>query len=260
LIRWSPERKYRAAVEAPLTTAVARPDTSVIARDDWYQVVTPSAPGTRLNEIAYSKLAPGDADAAVGAAIATYHALGKPVKWCVGPWTEPVDFNARLARRGFESWDVAGMGGHTDARLHGGRDVTVTEVDTDLLADYVAAAARGWGWPRSQIDAELNAHANALAAIPRVGRFFVAKHGDQVVGTAGLVIRPGYGYLTGAQVFEAARGRGVYLALLGARLGFLRVRGLGYAVTHARLSTSAPILSAHGFETLFRSTCWQLDP
>jgi GNAT superfamily N-acetyltransferase len=152
------------------------------------------------------------------------------------------------------------MGAHTDARLHGGSDVTVTEVDDDLLGEYVAAAARGWGWPRSQIDAELSAHAGALSSTPRVGRFFVAKLGDQVVGTAGLVIRPGYGYLTGAQVLEAARGTGVYLALLGARLELLREHGLGYAVTHARLSTSAPILAAHGFETLFRSTCWQLDP
>jgi GNAT superfamily N-acetyltransferase len=259
-ISWSAEQRYTAAVEGPLTAPVMRPDTSVIARDDWYQLVTPSAPSTRLNEIAYSKLSPDDADAAIGAAIDTYHALEKPVKWCVGPWTEPTDFAARLARRGFTSWDVAGMGIATDPPFRGGRDVAVSEVDDELLAEYVAASVRGWGQPRSQFEAELTAYAGALGATPRIGHFFAARVDGLFVGTAELVVRPGYCYLTGGQVLEAARGRGVYLALLAARLEFLRQRGFGYAVTHARVATSAPILAAHGFETLFRSACWQLDP
>jgi ribosomal protein S18 acetylase RimI-like enzyme len=218
----------------------------VLARDDWYQLITPSAPGTRLNEIVYSKVAPDDADAEIDAAVATYHALGKRVKWCVGPWTEPIDFAGRLARRGFTSWDVAGMGIATDARLGGGRDVTVTEVYGDLLADYVAVSARGWGRPHSQFEAELNAHADAIAATPRVGHFFVATVDGLVVGTAELVVRHGYGYLTGGQVLEAVRGRGIYLALLAERLEFLRRRGVDYAVTHARAATSAPILRRTG--------------
>jgi hypothetical protein len=85
--------------------------------------------------------------------------------------------------------------------------------------------------------------------------FFTA--GD--VGTAGLILRGDYGYLVGAQVVEAARGRGLYKALTAERLAFLRARGIGYAVTHAREATSAPRLERLGFETLFRSKCYVLE-
>jgi hypothetical protein len=65
--------------------------------------------------------------------------------------------------------------------------------------------------------------------------------------------------MIGTQVVVEARGRGLYRALVGARLAFLHGMGIGYAVTHAREETSAPILEHLGFETLFRSTCWVLD-
>lgn len=77
-----------------------------------------------------------------------------------------------------------------------------------------------------------------------------------MVGTAWLSLREDYAYLLGTQVFEAARGRGAYRALVAARLAFLRERGIDVAVTHAREATSAPMLEHLGFETLFRSRCY----
>src|SRR5678815_5315526 len=46
-------------------------------------------------------------------------AHGKPVKWCVGPWTKPAGFGERLTRRGFSNWGVRGMGAATDDVLAG---------------------------------------------------------------------------------------------------------------------------------------------
>ena len=80
-----------------------------------------------------------------------------------------------------------------------------------------------------------------------------------MVGTAGIFGRDRCGYFVGGVVQPSARGRGVYRALVAARLAFLRARGVPYAVTQAREATSAPMLEHLGFETLFRSTCWRLD-
>ena len=79
------------------------------------------------------------------------------------------------------------------------------------------------------------------------------------LGAGSILLREDYGYLVGTAVVERARGRGVYRALVGARLAFLHQRGIEYAVTHARESTSAPMLEHLGFETLFRGRCYLLE-
>ena len=86
---WTAERKLEAAILAPRSRgrAMLRPDTRVIERPGWYQLVTPSAPGSQLNEVIMSELEPNDADRVIEEVIAMYLADGHPVKWCVGPWT-----------------------------------------------------------------------------------------------------------------------------------------------------------------------------
>jgi GNAT superfamily N-acetyltransferase len=87
---------------------------------------------------------------------------------------------------------------------------------------------------------------------------FAAFVAGECMGTGALIVLGDYGYLVGAQVLDAARGRGVYRALIFERLAFLRERGIELAVTQAREATSAPILERLGFETLFRSRCYLL--
>src|SRR5262245_251157 len=126
---WTAEQKLRAAILAPTGGGMLRGDTRVIARPDWYQLVTPSAPGNLLNEIILSSVPAEQADRVIDEAIATYRAHRKPVKWCVGPWTRPEDFGERLARRGFGSWDVRGMGCKTSLDLDVPGDVAVHLVE-----------------------------------------------------------------------------------------------------------------------------------
>lgn len=261
---WTPARRLEAAIAAPLSCALPCDDTREIVRPGWHQVVTPSSPGTTRNEIALSVVDEADAERVIDEAIATYRALGKPVKWCVGPWTRPADFGERLARRGFRAWGVSGMGIATDVRPKGGEGLglRVREVaSASELDEWLETSLRGWDVPREHLEAERRSHAAALAASPRVVHLFSAEGDDGAcVGTAGLVLRGDYAYLVATQVLAAARGRGAYRALVAARLAFLRERGIGYAVTHARDATSAPILERLGFERLFRSQCWLLDP
>jgi len=123
-VTWTAERKRDAAIRAPMTRVVDRPDTRVIARDGWFQLVTPSSKEglSGGNEIYLSTVGEGDAERAIDDAIATYHSCGLAVKWCVGHWTRPRDFGERLLRRGFERWGVRAMGIFTSAHVANAAD------------------------------------------------------------------------------------------------------------------------------------------
>lgn len=253
-------------------------DAAVVQRADWYQVITPSSPGARGNEVYWSSVSEADAERVIDETIARYSALGKPTKWVVGPWTKPADFGARLERRGFASWRFRAMGIETGrsvvneadaARINDDpsrRDpvtaVTIEEVGPSSLREYVSTSLAGWSEPRDAAaqarDYEWLRSRLEVAPERRVMALFMARVAGEPVGTAALSLRDDYGYLLGTQVLENARGRGAYRALVDARLRFLRARGSGYAVTHAREATSAPILEHLGFETLFGGTCYQL--
>ena len=57
-------------------------------------------------------------------------------------------------------------------------------------------------------------------------------------------------YLVGGVVLPAFRGRGVYRALIAARLRHARAAGVAVVTTQARAATSAPILARLGFVAL----------
>jgi GNAT superfamily N-acetyltransferase len=256
---WTAERKREATIRAPLVRTLLAPDSRVIEREGWFQVVTPSSPGTLRNEVAFSQLAPGEVDRAIDEVVATYAATGHPVKWCVGPWTRPDGFGERLARRGFSSWEVRGMTVDTARRWAPSDGVTIEEVTPAGAEDFVAAMIAGWSLPPETAATELPIHLAALEASPRAAHFWIARVGDEIAGTTGLFLRDDCGYLVGAQVLPRFRGRGVYRALVAARLAFLAGRGISLAVTHARGATSAPILERLGFATAFRSRCYLLE-
>jgi len=247
---WPLDRKLRACIDAPLGPSASPSDTRVVERDGWFQRITPSARGSWQNEVLISRVAADDAERVIHEVVAEYRALGKPTKWCIGPWTEPDDFGERLARRGFSSWATRGMGCATDARIGAG-EVRVRVVETARdVDDYVRTSARAWSTAEDPV--QRRAFEAAL------GNELVAFVADDV-GAGAILLRDDYGYLVGTAVHESARGRGVYRALVAARLAWLRDRGAEYAVTQAREETSAPILEHLGFETLFRGRCYLLD-
>jgi Acetyltransferase (GNAT) family len=256
-MRWTAEQKVDAAVRAPAGRELWRKDSRLIERPGWRQIVTPSATGY-LNEVSVAQLAPEDAERAIDGAIADYRAHGLATKWYVGPSSRPADLGERLARRGFESWDVRAMGLETDRPLAPPSDIDVVEVGEPELEGYLDTSMRGWAIDDEQRTVERDAHLFEITKRPQTAHFFAARIAGANVGTAGIFLRDGFGYLVGGQVLESARGRGAYRALVAARLAFLRARGDGYAVTLARESTSAPLLERLGFETIFRCKCYLL--
>lgn len=255
---WTAERRYDAALRVPQGRELFRPDSRLIERPGWKQLVTPSATGY-LNEVRLSQVAPQDADRVIEQAIADYRAHGLATKWYVGPTTQPADFGERLTRRGFDSWEVRAMGRETDRPLDAPTDLEVALVGEGDLDGYLETQIRGWDMGEDQWAIERETHLIELRKRPQTAHFFVARIAGEDVGTAGILRQPGaYGYLVGGQVLESARGHGAYRALTAARLAFLHAQGDGYAITLAREATAAPILERLGFETLFRCKCYLL--
>ncbi|MEQ9497669.1 MAG: GNAT family N-acetyltransferase [Deltaproteobacteria bacterium] len=252
------KHKRNAVIFGPMGPGLLRrPDTQVIERPGWYQLVTPSAPGGVLNEIAYSQVE--DGERCIDEALATYGAHGLTFKWRVGPWTRPEDLATRLKRRGFDAFEMRGMVTSTSHPIEVPADVEIVTVDRECLDEYVRVFTAGWGLPRDQEAPLVADHVAAMEAEDRVGHFFAARIDGAIVATTALVVRDGFGYLMGAQVLDAFRGRGVYRALIAARLRFLAEHGLTLAATQAREATSAPMLEHLGFETVLESQVFQID-
>jgi GNAT superfamily N-acetyltransferase len=260
-MRWTEDACERAAYRAPIGRELHRPDTRVIERPGWYQIITPSAVGY-LNQVYISQVAPEDADRIIDEVVADYSSRpgGAPVKWCVGHWTEPKDFGERLRKRGFTATAVRAMACSTDLRLDVPSGVTVDEVTLETIDAYVAFEARGWSMPDDQHAIERQTHAAALTASPRTAHFFAARLDGAIVASCVIFLRGDFGYLVGGLGAPEARGRGIYRALVDARLAFLRARGISLAVTHAFAATSAPMLEHLGFRTVYPYECWCLNP
>jgi GNAT superfamily N-acetyltransferase len=257
---WTRERKLDAALRGPLVRAYVREDTRIIERPGWYQVVTPSV-RAYLNEVLLSQLDPDDAERTIDETIATYRENGARLRWNVGPRTRPADLGKRLERRGFKATPLRAMGISTATAVEiPSGSIRVEEIDGASLDGYVVAMLRGWSMAEDQVAEEVRTHAAALMREPRVVHFFGATMDGECVATAGLVLHADFGYFIGGQVHERARGRGLYRGLVAARLAFLHERDIGYAVTHAYAATAAPILEHLGFERLFESTSWSLQP
>lgn len=98
-------------------------------------------------------------------------------------------------------------------------------------------------------DEELEAAARTAATTVPAGQggCLVAYVEGRPVGAAGLAVGDHVARLWGGSVLEEARGRGVYRALLAARLAYAREHGLTMALVKGRVETSGPILRRAGF-------------
>ena len=244
--------RVRLALEAPIGAHLLQPDSRVIARAGWYQVHTPSVRDGALNEVVRcEELEPASADAAIAREVARHAGLGLDLKWVVAPTTRVADLPARLARAGFTTtWWARAMA--VEPARHAAEPSLAPGVSVGPVEDaaggeaWAQVVAEGWGQAleRARGDA-----ARALAG----GRhaLFLARLDGRPAGAAATFVGPA-GYLTGAVVLESARGRGLYRALVAARVAALARAGVALAVTQARDHSSAPILDRLGFETLFR--------
>lgn len=212
-------------------------DLREIRRPGWHQIITPGGPAG-VNQVLHAELEGTDAEieGAIDDAIASFRTA---FRWFVGPASRPADLAERLARRGLAGHVSLGMARATAA----GAAPNVVRVDDSTLGAYTAVTEAGWG-----ASGPLGFHRQLLDD-PRY-RLFLAFDGDVPAATASYASTGRSAHLLGGVVLPAYRRRGLYRALVAARLADAAAAGLPLATSHARASTSAPILAALGFDTV----------
>ena len=199
------------------------PEMRVIERPGWLQIVTPSIKTGGLNEVMYSRLDEGAADAAIDEAIAIYRDLGLKFRWNGAPGNGPADLGARLIRRGLdESWG-RGMARRiegTSRPARTGCDLVV--VGRETIDDYTHVMATGWAADPAAL-ATLHGH---LLADDRY-HLFVAYSDGTPAAAASYIAFEHSAFMMSGVVLPAYRGRGLYRALVAERLAHARARGLG---------------------------------
>lgn len=244
---WSREQLLREVVESPRRAFLPLSGTKVIERPGWLQLITPSIPRGGFNDVAYSNLRDDEADAIIDRTIAEYVTLGLEFRWFVGPDSGPADLADRLERRGLVRHEVSGMARRIErsgARLEA--SIAVEHVDAVTEPEFSRVTAAGWKMDEAALGAY---HRHVLSRPTRGHHLFLAHLGGEPAGTASYVANARSAYLMGGVVLPAMRGRGVYRALVGARLAHARGLGISLATCQAG-RMSAPILERLGFETV----------
>lgn len=257
---WTTSELLEQAVIAPRSAFVPMPDTQVIERPGWRQIITPSFKDGAMNEVSQSVLGDAEADRVIDETIATYRGLGLRFRWCVEPDARPLDLEARLRARGLVPSVVRVMVGETAPREAAAplpSPLRIVRVGPAEVEAYSAVMAEGW----SMAVAPLLALHRVLVArhAERVAQY-VAFAGDAPVAAAACMFLGRSAFLQGAVVLPPYRGRGLYRALVRTRLDHAHARGLPLASTHARVETSAPIMERLGFEVLLEYPKMMFSP
>lgn len=249
-------------IVTPRRAYVPLPELRVVERPGWFQLVTPTFKRGGLNEVAFSALDEREADTVIDATIAEYRDLGLKFRWTVGPGSAPADLAERLERRGLTARWTSGMarataelvGESSDAAASSGPGAAdaamrVDEVDGSTARLFTQVMAEGWAVDPGPF---ARVHDVLFATPARRHRLYLARVDGEPAAAASYVAFPRSAYLLGAVVLPRFRGRGLYRALVGARLADARARGVALATSHAMDATSAPLLGRMGFETVCR--------
>lgn len=217
-------------------------------RDGWIEVSSPEASATR-NAVIHAELG-DDADAEIDEVVARFGARGMAFRWHVGPSATPADIGERLLAHGFEHIDTLACMCIETSRdvIRPDPAIEVSELpaaDDEAFVDVIMSTYAPPEGARARLLREI-----AESRSGDVQRHYVARLDGEVVGSSTLANMRRGGFLQGAAVLEASRGRGVYRHMIQARLERLRTDGYELAIITARESTSAPICESVGFETV----------
>lgn len=227
-----------------------------------YQVtLQPDFPIPGPNNVSWIRCRPDEADEVISEARAMIAPRHLPVVWVLDPETEPPDFADHLAARGIHpnphGFEFAAMVLPIDATIEAphviGLEIRDALADLPTFRSANAAAAEAFMTPFREDDPDVIAmlerrRLNSLAAGNR--HWLLALVDGEPAGAGGLALfPPGGAAVNGGAVRPKFRGRGVYRALVAARLEIARQAGVaGLAVWGGDMSR--PILAGLGFETV----------
>jgi GNAT superfamily N-acetyltransferase len=234
----------------------AAPGVEVIATPRYRVTLQPDYPIPGPNSVAWIRCRSEEADEVIAQAREIVAARHLPIMWTLDPGTEPAGFASHLEAHGIfperHSPEVkvmilaasAGVGAPSTSGLE--MHDALADAESFRAADAVNAEA----FHDSERDpvAQEKRRRNQLAAGNR--RVLLATVDGEPAGSAGITLYPPHGaILNGGAVREKFRGRGVYRALVAARLHMARDAGVrGVSVWGGPMS--APILERLGFATV----------
>lgn len=211
-------------------------------------------PRPGMSFILYSDLDEATADATIDAQLAYFEKNNLKMEWKVFGHDRPADLAQRLIARGFAPeeedaimvLDVASA----PASLLAEPAVDVRRLtDPAQLADVVTVLEAVWAEKFNWVYERLGRH----MAIPGYLSIYVAYVDEQPAAVAWTYFNAGsFAGLWGGSTLSPYRRRGLYTALLAARVREARARGVPYLTVDAG-SMSRPIVERHGFQLLTTS-------
>jgi GNAT superfamily N-acetyltransferase len=237
------------------------PGVEVIVTPRYQVTLQPDFPIPGPNNISWIRCRPDESDDVIREARATISPRHLPVMWTLDPETEPPDFADHLTAHGihpdphgseFEVM-VLPIDATIEAPQVSGLEIRDALADPSTFRSANAAAAEAFMSTFPGDEAEVVAmlerrRLNSLAAGNR--HWLLAVVDGEPAGAGGLALfPPGGATVNGGAVRPKFRGRGVYRALVAARLEIARRAGVaGLAVWGGDMSR--PILAGLGFETV----------
>lgn len=225
-------------------------------RDGEVYRVTGPGPEPEANAVLFSRLDPAGADLAIARQVAHYARLGHAFEWKLHDHDGPPDLATRLAAAGFVAGPFETLVVFDLARLTETRAAPdavelreLTRPDELALLRAVHPGEHG-EWLVRSLASEKQAAPDAL-------RVFAALADGEPVSAGWVRLPRGSSFATlwgGATRIEW-RGRGIYSALVHARLEVARDAGRRWATVDAG-PNSLPILERRGFRRLARITPW----
>jgi GNAT superfamily N-acetyltransferase len=203
------------------------------------------------------------AEAVLEDVVARAIGFGLPEAFVYVKLSAPDGFDEALLERGAElvdTSDVLAMALPTDVEapdLPGLEVRWLTAPEAARDANTVGVSV--FGGSRAS-DAELARRAAAYRAMVAggTGGAVVGYLDGTSVAFAGVEIADGVARLWGGAVLEAYRGRGVYRALVAARMTYAAEHGATMALTQGRTITSSPILQRLGFVSYGQQRSYRL--
>lgn len=253
------------AIERVLVDATDRaPDSVLDDRPEWLQLRTPSVREARRNVVFRARLARPGVRAVVDDVVAEHVARDAGMRWIVGASSSPRSLADAVAAAGVEALGpTLGM-----AREVPGEDLplgvpglTLREVRSHRDADaYGEASAVAWA-RGVEFGRDVAANVRRALSGPLPTRAWTAElDGEPVAVTLLRLLPSGVGYLQGAAVHPAHRGRGVYRALIHHRLAVLRRAGIRQAVVWADATGSGIVCRKLGFTTRTEAVFFESPP
>ena len=259
---------FQLALHAPICRRLLRDDVILTENNGWFRTLTPSSPwAADDNEILFSNLQPDDIDGQIDRLMADYQQLGRPMRWCVYPWTQPANLGERLLARGATQSRVRALVVETSMPLQSVEGADIERVDPqsdqdyDTYINFMAGGIMSAGktLPEDEVNFRRKRYRELISGPNPTMHLFLARYQGTVGGCGAVYIKDNSAWLTGDYVAPAFQARGLFQSLIAKRLQVLQELGIQWATGHGREETSVPWLIRFGFKPVFAYQIYQID-